>query len=85
MTEKDDKQFDRAVSQIMKKKARKSAGIWIFIIFIVAILISLFVNYIPIFYDKLIHYNDPTYRPMDLERQYQELQDLRKDRGQKGQ
>jgi len=85
MTEKDDKQFDRAVRRIMKKKERKSAGIWIFIIFIVAILISLFVNYIPIFYDKLIHYNDPTYRPMDLERQYRELQDIRKDRGQKGQ
>ncbi len=82
MTEKDDKQFDRAVNQIMKKKARKSAGIWIFIIFIVAVLISLFVNYIPVFYDKLIHYSDPTYRPMDLERQYRELQ---KERGQKDQ
>ena len=85
MTEKDDKQFDRAVNQIMKKKARKSTGIWIFIIFIVAVLISLFVSYIPIFYDKLIHYNDPTYRPMDLHRQYRELQDLRKERGPKGQ
>ena len=82
MTENNDKQFNRAVSRIMKKKARKSIWIWMFVIFIVAVVASLFVSYIPIFYDKLIHYNDPTYRPMDLERQYRELQDIRRDGGQ---
>lgn len=82
MTESNDKQFNRAVGRIMKKKARKNVWIWMFVIFIVAVVASLFVSYIPIFYDKLIHYNDPTYRPMDLERQYRELQDIRRDRGQ---
>lgn len=85
MTAKDDKQFDRAVNRIMKRKARRSVRIWLFVIFIASVLMSLIVNYIPVFYDKLIHYNDPTYRPMDLERQYQELQDLRKQGGPKGQ
>ena len=82
MTENNDKQFNRAVGRIMKKKARKYVWMWMFVIFIVAVVASLFVSYIPIFYDKLIHYNDPTYRPMDLERQYRELQDIRRDRGQ---
>ena len=85
MTDNNDKKFNRAVDRIMKKKARKSIWIWIFIIFIDAVVTSLFVSYVPIFYDKLIHYNDPTYRPMDLERQYQELQDNRKDGGRPGQ
>ena len=79
MTDNNDKQFNRAVDRIMKKKARKSIWIWIFIIFIVAVVTSLLVSYIPIFYDKLIHYNDPTYRPVDLERQYQKMQETRRD------
>jgi len=63
MTDNNDKQFNRAVDRMIKKKARKSLWVWIFIIFIVAVVTSLFVSYVPIFYDKLIHYNDPTYRP----------------------
>jgi hypothetical protein len=37
----------------------------------------LFVSFIPVMYEKFIHYNDPAYRPMDIEREYQKLLDRR--------
>jgi ABC-type microcin C transport system permease subunit YejE len=80
MAENSDKQFDHAINQVIKKKEKKKVWLWLLIIFVIAIVVSLFVNFIPLLYDQLIHYNDPSYRPMDLERQYRDLENLRKEK-----
>ena len=74
-------EFDRAMRAVARQKARKRLWFWVLAIFFISILLSLFVNFIPILYNQLIHYNDPSYRPMDIERQYQELNDQRKTKG----
>jgi hypothetical protein len=43
----------------------------------ISILLSLFVSFIPVMYEKFIHYDDPAYRPMDVEREYQKMFDRR--------
>ena len=68
------KEFDRAVQRTMKRKARKRTLIWMAVIFILSILLSFIVHYAPIWYDMLVRYHDPVYRPMDIERQYKSLE-----------
>ncbi len=72
------KEFDHAVQRAMKRKSRKGTLIWMAVIFILSILLSLIVNYAPIWYDMFVRYRDPIYRPMDIERQYQSLERERK-------
>lgn len=79
--DKPDQKLDRAMKAVARQEARKRTWLWILAIFFVSILLGLLVNFIPILYDQLIHYNDPSYRPMDIERQYQELYDRRKVKG----
>jgi hypothetical protein len=67
------KEFDRAVQRAMKRKARKGTFIWMAVIFVLSILLSIIVHYTPIWYDMFIQYQDPVYRPMDIERQYKSL------------
>jgi hypothetical protein len=67
------KEFDRAVQRAMKRKERKGTLIWISVIFILSVLLSIIVHFAPIWYDMFVQYNDPVYRPMDIERQYQSL------------
>jgi hypothetical protein len=43
----------------------------------VSLVFSLFIHYIPVWYQKFVNYNDPFYRPMDIERQYQTLEQQR--------
>lgn len=68
------KEFDRAVQRAMKRKARKGTLIWLAVICILSILLSFIVLYAPIWYDMLVRYKDPVYRPMDIERQFQSLE-----------
>jgi ABC-type microcin C transport system permease subunit YejE len=72
-----ERQLDHAIRQVARKKARKRLCFWIIVIFMISILLSLFVSFIPVMYEKFIHYNDPAYRPMDIEREYQKLLDRR--------
>lgn len=72
------KEFDRAVQRAMKRKARKGTVIWLAAIFLLSILLSFIVHYTPIWYDMLVRYKDPVYRPMDIERQFQSLEKERK-------
>ncbi len=67
------KEFDRAIRQAMKKKARKGMLIWMAVIFILSILLSFLVHFAPIWYDMFVQYQDPVYRPLDIERQYKSL------------
>ena len=73
----EEKQLDQAIRQVAKKKARKRLYLWFSLIFIISILLSLLVSFIPAIYEKYIHYADPTYRPMDIEREYKKLFDRR--------
>jgi hypothetical protein len=78
-TQKNDaeRQLDHAIRQVTRKKARKRLYLWISLIFIITILLSLLVSFIPVLYEKFIHYADPAYRPMDIEREYKKLFDRR--------
>ncbi len=67
------KEFDRAVQRAMQRKARKGMLIWMAVIFILSILLSIVVHFTPIWYDMFVQYQDPVYRPMDIERQYKSL------------
>ena len=73
----EERQLDHAIRQVARKKARKRLYLWISLIFIISILLSLLVSFIPVIYEKLIHYADPAYRPMDIEREYKKLFDRR--------
>jgi hypothetical protein len=75
-----EKQLDHAIRHVSRKKARKKLCLWISLILMISILLSLFVSFIPVIYQKFMHYDDPAYRPMDIEREYQEMLD-RRDRG----
>jgi hypothetical protein len=67
------KEFDHAIKRAIKKRARKRLWIWLAASFLVSILLSFVVHYVPVWYDMLVRYQDPVYRPMDLERQYNAL------------
>jgi hypothetical protein len=67
------KEFDRAIRRAIKKKARKQMWIWLAASLLVSILLSFAVHYMPVWYDMLVRYQDPVYRPMDIERQYNAL------------
>lgn len=67
------KEFDRAVQRAMKKKSRKGTLLWLVIIILISVLLSFLVYFTPIWYDLFVRYQDPVYRPMDIERQYKEL------------
>ena len=71
------KKFDRAVKRAMKRKARKGTLIWLAVIFILSILLSVIVHFVPIWFDMFVQYKDPFYRPMDIERQYRLLDNER--------
>ena len=71
------KQFDRAVKRAMKRKARKRTLIWMVVIFFISIILSFAVHFVPIWYEMLVRYRDPVYRPMDIERQYKALESER--------
>jgi hypothetical protein len=71
--------FDRAVQRTMKKKARKRTLIWLAVIFILSVLLSIIIHFVPIWFDMYVQYNDPSYRPMDIERQYRLLDSERQD------
>jgi hypothetical protein len=71
------KEFDRAVQRAMKRRARKGTLIWLAFIFILSVLLSIIVHFAPIWYDMFVRYNDPVYRPMDIERQYKSLDNER--------
>ena len=66
-------EFDRAIKRAIKKKARKQIWIWLAASFLISILLSFVVHYVPVWYDMLVRYQDPVYRPMDIERQYNTL------------
>jgi hypothetical protein len=72
------KEFDRAFKRSIKRKAQKRTFLWMVLIFVISILLSLIVHFVPVLYDLLVRYQDPVYRPMDIERQYQVLD---RDRG----
>jgi hypothetical protein len=72
-----ERHLDHAIRQVTRKKARKRLCFWISVIFMISILLSLFVSFIPVMYQKFMHYDDPAYRPMDIEREYQEMLDRR--------
>lgn len=67
------KEFDRAVRLAMKRRARKGTLIWMAVIIILSILLSVIVHFAPVWYDMFVQYQDPVYRPMDIERQYKSL------------
>ncbi len=67
------KGFDRAVRRATKRKARRVTLIWIAVIFILSILLSIIVHFTPVWYDMFVQYQDPVYRPLDIERQYKSL------------
>ena len=67
------KEFDRAIKRAIKKKQRKQLWIWLAVSLIISILLSFVVHFVPIWYDMLVRYQDPVYRPMDIERQYKAL------------
>ena len=71
------KKFDRAVNLAMKRKARKGTFIWLAVIFILSILLSVIVHFVPIWFDMFVQYKDPSYRPMDIERQYRLMDNQR--------
>ena len=73
----EERQLNHAIRQVARKKARKRLYLWISLIFIISILLSLLVSFIPVIYEKFIHYDDPAYRPMDVEREYQKMFDRR--------
>ncbi|MBU2026726.1 MAG: hypothetical protein KJ814_03790 [Proteobacteria bacterium] len=72
------KQFDRAVRRAIKKRSRKEMLIWMVVIFFISIILSLAVHFVPIWYDMLVRYHDPVYRPMDIERQHKALENDRR-------
>lgn len=73
----EERQLNHAIRQVARKKARKRLCLWISVILMISILLSLFVSFIPVMYEKFIHYDDPAYRPMDVEREYQKMFDRR--------
>ena len=72
-----ERQLDHAIRQVARKKTRKRLCLWISLILMISILLSLFVSFIPVLYEKFVHYDDPAYRPMDIEREYQKMLDRR--------
>lgn len=48
------------------------------VIFFISIILSLAVHFVPIWYDMLVRYHDPVYRPMDIERQHKALENDRR-------
>lgn len=69
--------FDRAVQLAMKRKARKGILKWLAVIFILSVLLSVTIHFAPIWFDMFVKYKDPSYRPMDIERQYKLLDNER--------
>ena len=69
--------IDRAFMRAIKKKSRKRTFLWILLSLAASIAVSLIVNFIPVWYEKFTNYHDPFYRPMDIERQYQTLEEQR--------
>ncbi len=74
---KDANVIDRAFKSAMQRKSRKRTFLWILVCLAASVVISLVINYIPIWYQKFVNYNDPFYRPMDIERKYYELEQQR--------
>jgi hypothetical protein len=75
--DKGKKAIDRAFRNAINKKSRKRTFLWILACLMVPLVFSLFIHYIPVWYQKFVNYNDPFYRPMDIERQYQTLEQQR--------
>lgn len=69
--------IDRAFRNAIRKKSRKRTFLWILVCLVVSVAMSLVIHFIPVWYQKFVNYNDPFYRPMDLERQYQTLEKQR--------
>jgi hypothetical protein len=69
--------IDRAFRHAIKRKSRNRTFLWILACLAVSLLFSLFIHYVPLWYQKFVNYNDPFYRPMDIERQYQTLEQQR--------
>lgn len=69
--------IDRAFRNAIKRKSRKRTFLWILLCLVVSVAMSFIIHFIPIWYQKFVNYNDPFYRPMDLERQYQTLEQQR--------
>ena len=69
--------IDRAFMRAIKKKSRKRTFLWILLCLAASIAISLVIRFIPVWYEKFVNYNDPFYRPSDIERQYQMLEQQR--------
>ncbi|MDQ5985431.1 MAG: hypothetical protein CSYNP_01141 [Syntrophus sp. SKADARSKE-3] len=62
--------------RIHNYESRKSTFRWIGIIIIVGIIVMLMINFIPPLFEKF-DIVDTTYRPRDVERQYNQIQNLR--------
>jgi hypothetical protein len=69
--------IDRAFRNAIKKKTRKRTFLWILLCLVVSMLTSLLIHFIPVWCQKFVNYNDPFYRPLDIERQYQTLEQQR--------
>ncbi len=69
--------IDRAFIRAIKKKSRKRTFLWMLLCLVASIVLSFFIHFIPVWYQKFVNYNDPFYRPADIERQYQTLEQQR--------
>ncbi len=65
--------LDRSIREVKAKTLRKRFWIAVLFIFIVSVLLGMTVNFLSSSYDRFINYYDPSYRPMDIERKYQDL------------
>ena len=69
---------DRAIEKAKEKAARRRMWGLILVVFFAALLISIFVNIASTTYEQVSGFSDPTYRPMDIIRKYEKLDELRR-------
>lgn len=69
--------IDRAIKEVEGKAARKRLWSLLLIALIVSLLLGIFVNFVATSYDRLSGFSDPFYRPMDIIRKYNMLDELR--------
>lgn len=69
---------DRAIAKAKDKAARKRIWGLILIAFLTALMISIFVNVASTTYDRWISSSESGYRPLDIIRKYENLDDLRR-------
>ena len=69
---------DRAIAKAKEKAARRRMWSLILVVFLAALLISIFVNLASTTYDRWIGFSDSGYRPLDIIRKYENLDDLRR-------